>query len=96
LLGVFAAFATITAWTGTTQAQGSYPNRTLRMIVPFAAGGATDSLDRVLAQSLGERLGQQVIVENRPGGGGVVGSEVGARAAPDATRCSSPRPRRTA
>jgi tripartite-type tricarboxylate transporter receptor subunit TctC len=61
----------------------SYPNRAVRMIVPFAPGGTTDGLGRVLAVYLGERLGQQVVVENRPGGGGTLGAEAGARATPD-------------
>jgi tripartite-type tricarboxylate transporter receptor subunit TctC len=64
------------------EAQG-YPNRAVRMIVPFAPGGTTDGLGRVMAVYLSERLGQQVIVENRPGGGGTIGAEVGARATPD-------------
>jgi tripartite-type tricarboxylate transporter receptor subunit TctC len=61
----------------------SYPQRAVRLIVPFAPGGTTDALGRVLAVSLGERLGQQVVVENRPGGGGTLGAEAGARAQPD-------------
>jgi len=61
----------------------TYPNRAVRMIVPFAPGGTTDGLGRVLAVTLGERLGQQVVVENRPGGGGTIGAEAGARATPD-------------
>jgi tripartite-type tricarboxylate transporter receptor subunit TctC len=64
------------------QAQ-SYPQRPVRLIVPFAPGGTTDALGRVLAVALGERLGQQLVVENRPGGGGTLGAEAGARAQPD-------------
>src|SRR5262245_61147499 len=66
----------------TSEAQ-TYPNRAVRMIVPFAPGGTTDGLARVLAVTLGERLGQQVVVENRPGGGGTIGAEAGARSTPD-------------
>jgi len=61
----------------------TYPQRAVRLIVPFAPGGTTDALGRVFAHALGERLGQQVVVENRPGGGGTLGAEAGARAAPD-------------
>jgi tripartite-type tricarboxylate transporter receptor subunit TctC len=65
-------------------AQGeNYPQRPVKMIVPFAAGGVTDSVGRVVAHYLGERLGQQVVVENRGGGGGTVGSEAAARSTPD-------------
>ena len=67
---------------GVCQAQ-TYPQRAVRLIVPFAPGGTTDALGRVFAHGLGERLGQQVVVENRPGGGGTLGAEAGARAAPD-------------
>jgi tripartite-type tricarboxylate transporter receptor subunit TctC len=61
----------------------SYPNKPVRMIVPFPAGGATDILARALSIKLGEKLGQNVVVENRPGAGGTIGSAAVAQAAPD-------------
>ena len=60
-----------------------FPTRPLRLIVPFPAGGASDVLGRILAQKLTERLGQQVIVDNRAGAGGSIGAEAAVRAAPD-------------
>ncbi len=60
-----------------------WPNRVLRYIVPFAPGGVSDNVARLLAQHLGERLGQTVVVENRPGVSGIVGTQAVARAAPD-------------
>ena len=64
-------------------AQQTYPNRTIRFIVPYAPGGGTDIVARVLAQRLSESLGQQVVVENRGGSSGIVGTELAMRAAPD-------------
>ncbi len=64
------------------QAQ-AYPTKSLRLIVPFPPAGATDILSRELARQLGERLKQQVIVDNRPGAGGTLGSDLTAKAAPD-------------
>ena len=61
----------------------NYPAKTVRLIAPFAPGGATDVLARLTAQKLGERWGQTVIVDNRPGAGGNIGAEAAARAAPD-------------
>ena len=61
----------------------NYPVKTVRLIAPFAPGGATDVLARLTAQKLGERWGQSVIVDNRPGAGGNIGAEVAARSAPD-------------
>jgi tripartite-type tricarboxylate transporter receptor subunit TctC len=63
---------------GPVQAQ-AYPAKPLRLILPFPPGGGTDILGRILAQRLGETLGQQVIAENRPGAGGNVGAEYTAR-----------------
>ena len=67
---------------GIAQAQ-SYPGKTVRLIVPFAAGGSTDVIARILAPKLTEAWGQQVIVDNRPGGNTTIATELVARAAPD-------------
>ena len=67
---------------GTSMAQ-NYPAKPIRFIVPNAAGGGADILARSIAQKLNERWGQPVIVDNRPGAGGVLGTEIAAKAAPD-------------
>jgi tripartite-type tricarboxylate transporter receptor subunit TctC len=64
-------------------ASAQYPNRPLKMIVPFPPAGATDIVGRIVAAKLQERLGQPVVVENRPGAGGSLGSDVAAKSAPD-------------
>jgi tripartite-type tricarboxylate transporter receptor subunit TctC len=70
--------------TATSQAQtGTWPARPIRFIVPFTAGSSSDIVARIVAQKLSERLGQQLVVENRVGGGGVMGTEQVARADPD-------------
>src|SRR6185437_15188605 len=61
----------------------NYPNRPITMIVPFAAGGLTDVPARVLAAMMQERIGQTIVVENKPGGSGTVGGAYAVRAAPD-------------
>ena len=61
----------------------AYPNKPVRMIVPFPAGGATDVLARALSIKLGEKLGQSVVVENRPGAGGTIGSQAVAQSSAD-------------
>ena len=66
-----------------SDSQGGWPTRPIRMVIPFPAGGATDLLGRTIAQALGAELGQPVIVENRPGAGGTIGSQTVASAAPD-------------
>ena len=64
-------------------AQAAYPNNPIRMIVPFPAGGATDILARALSQKLGEKIGQTVMVENRPGAGGTIGADAASKSAAD-------------
>src|SRR5258708_6935181 len=64
------------------QAQ-TYPSRPIRLIVPFPPGGSSDSVARVVVQKFSEGLGQPVVIENRPGVGGLLGSEAVAKAAPD-------------
>jgi tripartite-type tricarboxylate transporter receptor subunit TctC len=61
----------------------AWPNRAVRIVVPFAAGGATDVVARLLAQKLGEAWGQTVVIENRLGAGGNIGAEAVAKSAPD-------------
>lgn len=61
----------------------NYPNRAVRIVVPVSAGGATDTFARTLAHGFSEAWGQQFIVDNRPGAGGMIGSELVAKAAPD-------------
>src|SRR5258706_9614608 len=61
----------------------NYPQRPIKLIVPFAAGGNTDIIGRLIAPPMSDALGQQVVVENKAGAGTVVGSEAAAHAAPD-------------
>jgi len=77
-----AAFGLLLALTGAASAQ-SYPTKPMTMIIPFAAGGPTDVLGRVMAQRMSEILGQQIVVENVGGAGGMTGSKRVADAAPD-------------
>lgn len=85
--GLAGLLVALVAGAGTAVAQSAsgagYPSRPIRLIAPFATGGSTDILARIIAPELGKRLGQNVIVENRPGAGGNIGIELVARAAPD-------------
>jgi tripartite-type tricarboxylate transporter receptor subunit TctC len=67
----------------TTPGPTDYPNRPVRVLVAFTAGGTTDILTRAVTQKLGDKLHQSFLVDNRPGGGGNIGTELAARAAPD-------------
>lgn len=67
----------------TAAAQGTYPNRPVKLITPFNPGGAIDLLSRVIAEKLGERLGQNVVVEALPGANTIIGTQALVRAAPD-------------
>jgi tripartite-type tricarboxylate transporter receptor subunit TctC len=68
---------------GSASGQGWPSKQPVKLVVPHAAGGVTDVITRIVAQPLGEALGQAVIVENRPGASGLLGTEIAARAAPD-------------
>jgi tripartite-type tricarboxylate transporter receptor subunit TctC len=68
---------------GAAFAEGAFPSRPIRIVVPFVAGGASDILARVVGQALGEELGQPVVIDNKPGAGGNIGSDYVAKSAPD-------------
>lgn len=72
----------MTAAAATAAAQ-SYPSKSVRMIVPFAPGGSTDIMGRLIGQRLGEALGQQIVVDNRGGAGTLIGTEIAAKSPPD-------------
>jgi tripartite-type tricarboxylate transporter receptor subunit TctC len=80
-----AAASLALAFTPAAQAQspGAYPTKPIRLVVPFPAGGATDIFARAISTKLGEKLGQTVVVDNKPGAGGAIGSDIAAKAPAD-------------
>jgi tripartite-type tricarboxylate transporter receptor subunit TctC len=78
-----AAVALSSALTTTASAQDTYPNKPIKVVVPFPAGGATDILTRAITEKLAQRIGQPVIIDNRPGAGANIGAATVAKSAPD-------------
>jgi tripartite-type tricarboxylate transporter receptor subunit TctC len=76
-------FVALVLWAAHTTAADVYPNRPIRLVVPTGAGGNTDTFARIVADKLKGSLGQQIIVDNRSGASGIVGSDIVAKAAPD-------------
>ena len=79
----FLALFLLSAAAPPTGAAEAYPSRPIRIVIPSGAGGITDILGRVIAQKLTDRFGQQVVIDNRPGASGIVGSQLIAKATPD-------------
>ena len=73
----------LVALTTMAAAQSDYPNRPVRLIIPFPPGGSNDVVGRMIGTQLGQQLGKQVIVDNRAGAGGVIGTELASHAPPD-------------
>src|SRR5690606_36103465 len=74
---------TVTAVTGSFASAQSYPEKSIRVVVPYAAGGVADGTSRLFAQVLEKELGQPIVIENKPGGGGRIGAQAVSRMAPD-------------
>jgi tripartite-type tricarboxylate transporter receptor subunit TctC len=83
VLGVLLAFAAAPPLSTAVAAADPYPAKSIRLIIPFAPGGSTDIVGRMLAAKLSERLGRQVVPDNRSGGGGIVAAEMVAKSEPD-------------
>jgi len=80
---IAALFALSTTWLSCAAFAADYPDRPIRLIVPFTPAGATDVLARMVGDALSRRLGQQVVIENRPGAGGNIGAQLAMRSRPD-------------
>jgi len=83
ILSLAAAISACAIFAGTASAQQAYPNRAIRIVSPYTAGGSSGNQARLLARKLNEAWGQPVIVDDRPGGNAIIGSDVVAKAAPD-------------
>ena len=83
IIGGISACAGLIVFPGAALAQSEYPTRPIKLIVGFAPGGSTDIIGRIVAQRLGERLGQTIVVENRAGAGGTIGADATAKAPAD-------------
>ena len=82
-LAVGVAVAGLLLAAGTALAADDYPSKPIRLIVPFPPGGPTDVMGRVIGKAIGEKLGQTVVIENKPGAGGNLGTDATAKAVPD-------------
>jgi tripartite-type tricarboxylate transporter receptor subunit TctC len=82
-IALWAATALVAAASGTVALAQGYPNKPVKIIVPFAAGGPADNYARFMATKLSEALGQPFVVDDRPGAGSVIGTDVAAKSAPD-------------
>src|SRR6266446_6866407 len=80
---VFLLASVAVAFIGGSSARAEWPDRPIKMIVPFSAGSSSDTIARIVAVKMGERLGQQVVVENRVGGSTIIGTDAVAKSAPD-------------
>ncbi len=82
-LGCFLASAACPAVAQQEEAAQNYPSKPIRLVVPWVAGGGTDIVARIITQKLSENLGQQIVIDNRPGANGIIGAEIAAKAPPD-------------